>query len=104
MSGLSGFRSSKRVEKKTLLAKPLRGRHFLNPMSARFTPRAAVEFWASRHGVSVDQLVLSLIGVGSWDLRPVKSRAKTDGAEPSPQGRWPRFPLYNVVRAVTRLS
>ncbi len=78
-----------------MLAKPMTGRHFLNPMSERFTPRAAVEFWASRHGVSVDQLGLSPIVVGSWDLRTVKSLAKTVGAEPSPSWWWPRFPLYN---------
>ena len=71
------------------------GRHFLNPMSERFTPRAAVEFWASRHGVSVDQLVLSPIVVGSWDLKTVKSLARTVGAKPSPSWWWPRFPLYN---------
>lgn len=65
-------------------------------MSERFTARVAVEYWASRHGVSVDQLGLGPIVVGSWDLRTVKSLAKTVGAKRSPSWWWgPRFPLYN---------
>ena len=65
-------------------------------MSERFTARAAVEFWASQHGVSIDRLGLSPIVVGSWDLRTVKSLAKIVKAKPSPSWWWgPRYPLYN---------
>jgi uridine phosphorylase len=65
-------------------------------MSERFTARAAVEFWASHHGVSIDRLGLNPIVVGSWDLKTTKSLAKTVKAKPSPSWWWgPRFPLYN---------
>src|SRR5438445_11538252 len=73
-------------------------------MSERFTPRAAVEFWASRHGVSIEQLGLSPIVVGSWDLVTVKSLAKTVGAKPSQSWWWPRLPLYDGVIAGKRVS
>ena len=65
-------------------------------MSERFTARAAVEYWASQHNVSVDKLGLGPIIVGSWDPRTVKSLAKTISAKRSPSWWWgPRFPLYN---------
>ena len=65
-------------------------------MSERFTARAAVEFWASQHNVSVDQLGLSPTVVGSWDSRTVKSLAKFVGAKRSPSWWWaPKFPLYH---------
>src|SRR5712664_3954481 len=65
-------------------------------MNERFTARAAVEFWASKHGVSVNQLGLGPIVVGSWDLSTVRSLARTIGAKLSPSWWWgPRFPMYN---------
>src|SRR5438309_10467842 len=79
---------------KTMLAKPITVGIFSIDMSERFTPRAAVEFWASRHGVSVDQLGLSPSVVGSWDLVTVMSLARTVGAEPSASWWWPRFRVY----------
>jgi uridine phosphorylase len=65
-------------------------------MSERFTARAAVEFRLSQLGVSVDQIGLGPFVIGSWDLKSVKSLAKTIGAERSPLWWWgPRFPLYH---------
>ncbi len=65
-------------------------------MNERFTARAAVEFWASKHGVSVNQLSLGPIVIGSWNLSTVKSLARTIGAKLSPSWWWgPRFPMYN---------
>ncbi|HEV2120719.1 MAG TPA: nucleoside phosphorylase [Candidatus Bathyarchaeia archaeon] len=74
-------------------------------MSERFTARAAVEFWASQHGVSIDRLGLNPIVVGSWDLKTVKSLAKTVKAKPSPSWWWgPRFPLYDGEVGGRRVS
>ena len=65
-------------------------------MSERFTAEMAVTFQASQHGVSVEQVGIAPLVVGSWDLETVKSLAKTVSAEPSPSWWWgPRFPLYN---------
>lgn len=64
-------------------------------MSERFTPRAAVEYWASQHNVSIDQLGLTPTVIGSWNASTVKSLAKAIGAKRSPSWWWgPRFPLY----------
>jgi uridine phosphorylase len=65
-------------------------------MSERLTPRAAVEFWLSQHGVSVNQIGLGPIVIGSWDSKTVRSIAKAIGAERSPSWWWgSRFPLYH---------
>src|SRR5207245_10991807 len=61
-----------------------------------FTAEMPVAFQASRNSVSVEQIGIAPLVVGSWDLETVKSLAKTVGAEPSPSWWWgPRFPLYS---------
>src|SRR5713101_6907938 len=42
-------------------------------MSERFTAEMAVAFQASRHGVSLEQVGIAPLVVGSWDLETVKS-------------------------------
>src|SRR4029077_9644746 len=65
-------------------------------MSEHLSADMAVEFWASQRGVSVEQVGIAPIVVGSWDLGTVKSLAQTVGAIPSPSWWWgPRFPLYS---------
>src|SRR6266702_999849 len=65
-------------------------------MSEHLSADMAVEFWASQRGVSVEQVGIAPIVVGSWDLGTVKSLAGTVGAASSPSWWWgPRFPLYN---------
>src|SRR2546428_12763047 len=76
--------------------KAYHGQKVIKCMSERFTAEMAVAFQTSQHGVSVEQVGIAPLVVGSWDLETVKSLAKTVGAEPSPSW-WggPRFPLYN---------
>src|SRR6266567_3601944 len=65
-------------------------------MSERFTAQMAVEYQTSHHKISVEQVGIAPIVVGSWDLGTVKSLAGTVGAASSPSWWWgPRFPLYN---------
>jgi len=65
-------------------------------MSERFTAQMAVEYQASQHGISVEQVGIAPIIVGSWDLGTVKSMAETTRATSSASWWWgPRFPLYN---------
>jgi len=65
-------------------------------MSERFTAQMTVEYQASRHDISVEQVGIAPVVVGSWDLGTVKSMAETTGAASSPSWWWaPRFPLYN---------
>src|SRR6266704_2393658 len=65
-------------------------------MSERFTAQMAVEYQTSHHKISVEQVGIAPIVVGSWDLGAVKSMAETTGAASSPSWWWgPRFPLYN---------
>ena len=74
-------------------------------MSERFTAEMAVAFQASRNSVSVEQVGIAPLVVGSWDLETVKSLARTVGAEPSPSWWWgPRFPLYNGQVGGRRVS
>src|SRR3989449_11681689 len=76
--------------------KAYHGRQGIKSMIERFTAEMAVAFQASRHGVSVEQVGIAPLVVGSWDLETVKSLAKTVGANSSPSCWWgPRFPLYN---------
>ncbi len=71
-------------------------RQVVNSMSEHLSADMAVEFWASQRGVSVEQVEIAPIVVGSWDLGTVKSLAGTVGAMSSPSWWWgPRFPLYN---------
>jgi uridine phosphorylase len=65
-------------------------------MSERFTAHTAVEYHTSQRGISIDQLGVAPIVVGSWDLATVKSMAETTAAVESSSWWWgPRFPLYN---------
>src|SRR2546428_10736550 len=65
-------------------------------MSERFTAQMAVEYQASQHGISVEQVGIAPIIVGSWDLGTVKSMAETTRASSLASWWWgPRFPLYN---------
>jgi len=65
-------------------------------MSERFTAQMAVEYQVSQHEISVEQMGIAPIVVGSWDLETVKSMAETIGATSSPSWWWgPRYPLYN---------
>src|SRR5438093_12647166 len=74
-------------------------------MSERFTAEMAVAFQASRNSVSVEQVGIAPLVVGSWDLETVKSLATAVGAEPSPSWWWwPRFPLYNGQVGGRRVS
>src|SRR5437867_13320358 len=74
-------------------------------MSERFTAEMAVAFQASRNSVSVEQVGIAPLVVGSWDLETVKSLATAVGAEPSPSWWWgPQFPLYNGQVGGRRVS
>jgi uridine phosphorylase len=74
-------------------------------MSERFTAQMAVEYQASRHGTSVEQVGIAPIVVGSWGPGSVESMAETIGATPSPSWWWgPRFPLYNGELGGKRVS
>ncbi|TMI07758.1 hypothetical protein E6H34_06705 [Candidatus Bathyarchaeota archaeon] len=85
--------------------KAYHGLQVIKSMSERFTAEMAVGFQASRHGVSVEQVGIAPLVVGSWDLETIKSLAKTVGAEPSPSWWWgPRFPLYNGQVGGRRVS
>src|SRR5437660_9113352 len=65
-------------------------------MSEPFRAEIAVACQASRNSVSVEQVGIAPLVVGSWDLETVKSLARTVGAEPSPSWWWgTRFPLYS---------
>src|SRR2546422_11482449 len=85
--------------------KAYHGQKGIKPMSERFTAAMAVTFQASQHGVSVEQVGIAPLVVGSWDLETVKSLAKTVSAEPSPPWGWgPRFPCYKGQVAGRKVS
>src|SRR5713226_1890445 len=85
--------------------KAYHGYRVVNSMSERLTPDMAVEFFASQRGISVEQVGIAPLVVGSWDLGTVKSLAETVGAVSSPSWWWgPRFPLYNGELGGKRVS
>src|SRR3989454_11900683 len=85
--------------------KAYHGQKVIKCMSERFTAEMAVAFQTSQHGVSVEQVGIAPLVVGSWDLETVKSLAKTVGANSSPSWWWgPRFPLYNGQVGDRRVS
>ena len=76
--------------------KAYHGQRFVHPMSERFTAHTAVEYQASQRGVSIEQLGVAPIVIGSWDPGTVKSMAETTRAAESSSWWWgPRFPIYN---------
>jgi len=65
-------------------------------MSEHLSADRAVEFIASQRGISIEQVGVAPIVVGSWDPETAKSLADKARASPSKSWWWgPRFPLYN---------
>jgi len=75
------------------------------PMTEHLSAGTAVEVLARRRGVTVEQIGVASIVVGSWDPNTVKSLAESAGAELSDSWWWgPRFPLYNTQVNGKRIS